>query len=419
MLIIERGEGCYLFDTNGNRYLDGISSLWVNAHGHRVPEIDAAIREQLDKIAHSTFLGQSNVPASLFAAELIKIAPKGLTRVFYSDSGAEAVEIALKMAFQFHRQNGNPQRAKFIALCDAYHGDTIGSVSVGGIATFHSIFEPLLFQVVRVHTPHCYRCPFDCEPSTCSKQCFAALKAAFDEHGPSLAAAVIEPRVQGAAGMIVHPPGYLKLMETLCKQHGVFLIADEVAVGFGRTGYMFACEAEDVHPDFLCLGKCITGGYLPLAATLATEAVFDGFKGAVDSNRAFYHGHSYTGNQLASAAALANLRLYSDNSVVERVREKAILLTSLLDKFRALDSVGDIRQCGFMVGIELVADKRTKRSLNKKDRVSHKVIRAARQRGAILRPLGDVIVLMPPLAISNAELDTLVSIIYNSICEIV
>ncbi len=418
IVVIERGEGCFLYDTEGGKYLDGVSSLWVNPHGHRRAEIDAAVKGQLERIAHSTFLGLSNVPASLLARELAEAAPEGLKRVFYSDSGAEAVEIALKMAFQYHKQNGAPERDTFLALGDAYHGDTLGSVSVGGISLFHSIYEPLLFDVVRVPSPYCYRCPWGRERGSCSRECFTALERAFERYGPKLAAAVVEPRIQGAAGMIVHPPGYLKKMEELCRRHGTFLIADEVATGFYRTGELFSCMGEDVRPDFLCLGKGITGGYLPLAATLTTEEVFEGFLGDADSGRAFYHGHSYTGNQLAAAAARASLALFREEGKGERINGLAARFAEGLEKFTELPHVGDVRVLGMMAGVELVRDRESKEPWPARDRTGHRVIRAARERGVILRPLGDVIVLMPPLCISEAELDRLLSVTYNSVIAV-
>ncbi|MFA4987414.1 MAG: adenosylmethionine--8-amino-7-oxononanoate transaminase [Candidatus Brocadiia bacterium] len=419
IIVIERGDGPYLIDTEGRKYLDGVSSLWVNAHGHRNPEIDDAVRGQLASIAHSTFLGLSNVPASLLAEELCAIAPSGLSRVFFSDSGAEAVEIALKMAFQYCRQNGRSSRKSFLALGDAYHGDTIGAVSLGGIATFHAIFEPLLFQVVRVPAPFCYHCPYGMTGiESCGRECFAALEKAFAESGDELAAAVIEPRIQGAAGMIVHPPGYLRLMADLCKKCGVLLIADEVATGFGRTGGLFSCEGEGVSPDLMCLGKGITGGYLPLSATLTSEEVYQGFLGDIDEARAFYHGHSYTGNQLSAAAARANLAIFRRPETMAGIRTATKVLAEGLKRFEELDIVGNVRQLGLMAGIELVTDRSSRIAFDPSHRIGHKVVLSAREKGAILRPLGDVIVLMPPLCVEKPFLDSLIAIAYNSVREV-
>jgi adenosylmethionine---8-amino-7-oxononanoate aminotransferase len=392
-LIVERGEGCHLVDTEGRRYVDGVSSLWCTVHGHRHPRIDAAVREQLDRVAHSTMLGLSHPPAIELARRLVEIAPPGLSRVFYSDSGSTAGEIALKMAFQYWQQQGgeDARRTRFVCLEDAYHGDTIGSVSIGGIDLFHSLYRPLLFDTIKVP-------PGDA----------GALERALAEHGPGVAAVIVEPLVQGAAGMLVHPDGFLRAARELCDRHGTFLVCDEVATGFGRTGRMFACEHEDVAPDFLCLAKGITGGYLPLAATLTTERVYEGFLGAFEELRTFFHGHTYTGNPLACAAAIASLDVFEEERTIERLGPKVALLERLLEPVARLDAVAEVRQRGFMVGIELVEHPLELR-------MGHRVTLEARRRGAIVRPLGDVVVLMPPLAISEAELERLVGIVADSV----
>lgn len=386
-LIVERAEGCTLWDTDGNAYLDGVSSLWCTVHGHRHPAIDAAVRAQLDRVAHSTMLGLTHPPAIELAERLTQIAPPGLTRVFYSDSGSTAVEIALKMAFQWWAQRGEPQRTRFVTLRDAYHGDTIGSVSLGGIDLFHAVYRPLLFDAL-------HAIPGDAPD----------LARLLDAHGDEVAAVVIEPLVQGAAGMITQPPGYVRAVRELCDAHGVLLICDEVATGFGRTGRMFACEHEDVSPDLLCLAKGLTGGYLPLAATLATEAIYAGFLGAHEQYRTFFHGHTYTGNPLACAAALATLDVFEQEGTLAALAGKIELLSALLEEHVApLPAVGEIRRCGFMTGIELAGFPAAART-------GHQVTLAARERGAIVRPLGDVVVLMPPLAIAASELRRLVEI---------
>lgn len=414
--VIERARGVYLFDSDGRKYIDGISSLWVNVHGHRHPRIDSALRKQLDRVAHTTFLGLSNVPAALLAQELIEIAPKGLSKVFYSDNGSTAVEVALKMAFQYHRQNEPySRRTKFLHFTSSYHGDTIGSVSVGGIETFHSIDEPLLFETITAPYPYCYRCLFAKKRETCSLYCVTEVERIIEENVREIAAVVIEPLVQGAAGIITAPPGHLSLIRKLCDRYGLFLICDEVATGFGRTGKMFACEHEGVTPDFLCIAKGITGGYLPLAATLTTSKIFDGFLGSVESKRAFFHGHTYTANPLGCAAALASLKLFKKEKTLQRLQPKIKFLADQLEEFKSLRHVGDVRQCGFICGIELVEDKRTKKPFDPAQRVGHKVILEARRRGVILRPLSDVIVIMPPLVISQKELSSLLSVTFESI----
>jgi adenosylmethionine-8-amino-7-oxononanoate aminotransferase len=392
-LMIERAEGSQLIDDAGRRYLDGVSSLWCNVHGHRHPGIDAAVREQLDRVAHSTMLGLSHAGAAELAARLVELAPPGLSRVFYSESGSTATEIALKMAFQYQQQRGGQhvRRTSFVHLRDAYHGDTIGSVSVGGIDTFHAAYRPLLFGT---HAA---------EPGDA-----AHLERVLALHEEEVAAVIVEPLVQGAAGMLTHPRGYLRAVRELCDSFGVLLICDEVATGFGRTGTMFACEHEEVAPDLLCLGKGLTGGYLPLAATLTTERVYERFLGAPEEGRTFFHGHTYTGNPLACAAALASLDAFERERTIERLAPKIRLLGELLARLDEMPEVVEVRGRGMMVGIDLGEHDPALR-------LGHRVTLEARQRGAIVRPLGDVVVLMPPLAISEAELRRLVAITAESI----
>jgi adenosylmethionine---8-amino-7-oxononanoate aminotransferase len=392
-LLIERAEGSYLIDDDGRHYLDGVSSLWCNVHGHRHAGIDAAVGEQLGKVAHSTMLGLSHPGAADLAARLVDLTPDGLSRVFYSESGSTAVEIALKMAFQYQQQRGgqHARRTSFVHLRDSYHGDTIGSISVGGIDLFHSTYRPLLFPT---HAA---------EPGDA-----ADLEAILSVHEEEIAAVIVEPLVQGAAGMLTHPSGYLRAVRDHCDDYGVLLICDEVATGFGRTGTMFACEQEDVSPDLLCLAKGLTGGYLPLAATLATERIYEGFLGAYEEWRTFFHGHTYTGNPLACAAALANLDAFEQERTLERLQPKIGLLDELLSHVEAMPEVAEIRACGFMVGIDLGEHDPALR-------LGHRVTLEARKRGAIIRPLGDVVILMPPLSISETELRSLVEITTESI----
>ena len=415
-LVIDRAEGCYLIDIDGNRYLDGVSSMWCNVHGHRVPELDEAIRDQLDQVAHSTLLGLTNVPAVRLARELVAVAPPGLTRVFYSDDGATAVEVALKMAFQYWRQceSPQPQKTKYLALQSAYHGDTLGDVSIGDVARFHRLFGPLLFPVLRAPSPYCYRCPLGLERSSCRIDCVEQLARMVEENASELAAVIVEPLVQGAAGMITAPEGYLRRVREVTKANNVLLIADEVAVGFGRTGKLFACEHEGVTPDFLCLAKGLTGGYLPMAATLTTEEIFRAFQGEPHEGRAFFHGHTYTGNPLAAAVALASLQMLTF-PVLDSLPRKIEKLTAGLKRLAELPCVGEVRQRGLMAGIELVADRATKRPFAPELRMGARVCRAARERGVILRPLGDVVVVMPPLAIDAEALELLANVLYDSL----
>lgn len=414
-LIIESGDGCYLIDVEGKRYIDGVSSLWVLVHGHGKREMLDALRKQADKICHSTLLGLSSVPSVILAKRIVDITPSNLSKVFYSDNGSTSVEIALKMAYQYWQQKGEKQRKKFIGFTNAYHGDTIGSVSVGGMDLFHKVYRPLLFSTIKSPSPYCYRCPLKLERTTCSMDCVEVFKKTLAKNADRVCAVVLEPLVQGAAGMLMQPPGFLKAVRDTAKEHGLLFIADEVATGFGRTGNMFACNEEAVEPDFMCLAKGITGGYLPLAATVTTDAVFQGFMGEFQDFRTFFHGHTYTGNALASAIAIENLDLFERDKLVEKVKEKTQLLAARLRDFSDLKHVGDVRQKGFMVGIELVKNKKTKRAYQPKERIGNRVILEARKRGVIIRPLGDVIVLMPPLAIEEDVLHRLLDVTLESI----
>jgi adenosylmethionine-8-amino-7-oxononanoate aminotransferase len=414
-LIIERARGCLLVDTDGNEYIDGVSSLWCNVHGHRVPELDAAIREQLERVAHSTLLGIANVPAIQLARRLVELAPPGLNRVFFSDDGATAVEVALKMAFQYWRQcsNPRPKRTQFLALQGAYHGDTLGDVSIGDLGRFHHLFAPLLFPTVRAPSPYCYRCPLGLERKSCGIDCVEVLARLVREHRDTLAAVVVEPLVQGAAGMITAPHGYLRRVREVTREHDVLLIADEVAVGFGRTGALFACEQEGVTPDFLCVAKGLTGGYLPMAATLTTEEIYSAFLGRPEEGRTFMHGHTYTGNPLGAAAALASLALFESSGLLAALPARVERLRSILGRCTALPIVGDVRQRGLMAGIELVRDKESKEPFPGEQRMGARVCRLARARGVLVRPLGDVVVVMPPLAIELPLLDRMGDVLYN------
>jgi adenosylmethionine-8-amino-7-oxononanoate aminotransferase len=407
--IIVAGEGFDLIDSEGNRYLDGISSLWCNIHGHRVPEIDNAIREQLDKIAHTTLLGMSSPPSIELAHRLVERAPAGLNKVFYSDSGSTSVEAALKIAHQYHAQkrSGPEFRHLFVSLDHAYHGDTVGSVSVGGIDLFHKVYGDLLFETIRVPSPVAYRVPEGDTPESYLQHCRDEVIRVLDEFGEAISAFVIEPLVQGAAGILVHPEGYLKFVREETAKRGILLIADEVAVGFGRTGTLFACEQENVQPDFLCLAKGITGGYLPVAATLTTDAIYDEFLGEPHEGRTFYHGHTYTGNPLGCAAGIASLELFGRNNVLENVAENSVLLKKRLKELSDQPHVGEIRQKGLMVGIELVQNRNGAVPFDPKLRMGHQVTLEARKRGLILRPLGDVVVLMPAPAMPTERINEL------------
>jgi len=403
-LIFERGEGVYLYDIKGRKFIDAISSLWCNVHGHNHPKLNQALIEQLKKVAHTTTLGSSNVPAILLAKRLVEISPKGLTKVFYSEDGAEAVEIAIKLAYQYWKNKGEKRKA-FITFSEAYHGDTLGAVSLGGIDLFHGKYKDLLFETIKLPSPYLFcKEKYGRLCDECKEELLNMLEEIL-KNRDDIVAVSLEAGVQAAAGMLHFPKGFLKGVRELTQKYKVLMIVDEVATGFGRTGSMFYCEQEDVSPDFMCLGKGITGGYLPLAATLTTDEVFNAFLGEFGELKHFYHGHTYTGNNLACAVALANLEVFEEERTLERLKPKIEHLTKRLEEFWELEHVGDVRQLGFMVGIELVKDKRTGEKFPYGDRTGFKVAYKCRERGVFLRPLGDVMVLMMPLVIDFDQMD--------------
>lgn len=421
-LVIERAEGCMLYDIKGRAYLDGVSSLWCNLHGHRHPKLDAALREQLNRVAHTTALGASNVPAITLAKRLTDIAPHGLKHVFFSDSGATAVEVALKLAFQYWRQRPNPKPEKscYVAFTDGYHGDTLGSVSVGGVERFHAMFAPLLFETLRLPAPQTYRLPPDVEvdesrPADACGYYLAQAEELLKREHARIAAVVIEPLIQCAAGIITHPSGYLRGLRELTRRYDVLLIADEVAVGFGRTGRMFACEHEDVSPDLLCLAKGLTGGYLPLAATLATDELWQAFLGPYEASRQFYHGHTYCGNPLGAAVALASLDVFVEEDTLAKLPAKIERLETHLRRIAQHANVGDIRGHGLIRAIELVENRATRKPFAWSERRGHLACLAARERGVLLRPLGNTLVIFPPLSISFEEIDQLMLAVEHGI----
>lgn len=418
VLVVERGQGSYLVGADGRRYLDGVSSLWANVHGHRHPVVDRAVKRQLGRIAHTTFLGLTHPSAIELSERLTALAPAGLTKVFYSDSGSAAVEVALKMAFQYWKHAGRPRKKKFIKLSNAYHGDTIGSASVGGIALFHQIFGELFFRTIEARAPYRYRDAFSGSESAYAEHCAQNMERLLKRHHREVAAIVVEPLMQGAAGMLQHPKGYLRRVARLARRYDVLLIADEVATGFGRTGRMFACEWEGVRPDFLCLAKGITAGYLPLSATLTTEKVYRAFWGDYREFKTFFHGHTYSANPLACAAALANLDIFKREQTLRKLQPKIRLLKDELRRIAAHPNVGEIRQTGFMVGIELVQDRKARRPFALEDKIGVRVCRRARDYGVWIRPLGNVVVLMPPLSIRPSEIRKLCVAVRRSIEDV-
>ncbi len=418
-VIIERGEGCYLIDITGNRYIDGIASMWTNVHGHNHPALNAALKTQIDKIAHTTLLGYSNIPAIQLAQKLVELTPAGLNKVFYSDNGSTAVEVALKIAYQYWQHKKTPQRKLFIHFDNSYHGDTIGAMSVGGIDSFHTTFDSLLFKGIRVSAPETYppsRAVDTSDNASAVKiRWLNAVERALSEHEEQIAGIILEPLIQGAGGMLIAPQGFLKELAALAKRWETLLIVDEVMTGFGRTGKMWACEHEDVTPDLLCTAKGLAGGYLPLAATLTTDEIYNAFLGEYRDLKTFFHGHTFTGNPLACAVALENIAIFERENLLSQLQSTIEHFRNRLQEFYKLPHVGDVRVCGFAAGVELMKNSDTCTPYPFAEKVGIRVCKEALTRGAILRPLVNTIVLMPPLQISISELDTLLDIAYSSI----
>ena len=410
-LIITEGRDCFIRDKDGKWYLDGVSSLWVNIHGHRRESIDKAIRGQLDKIAHSTLLGLCNEPSIILAEKLICLTDKQfsglaprLSKVFYSDNGSTAVEVALKMAFQFWIHSDQPKKQKFIAIKNGYHGDTVGAMSAGSVDIFHATFGPLFFDTFKAPSPYCYRCDSGLHYPDCNIACLGAMERLLEQHAHEAAAVILEPMVQAAGGMIVWPEGFLRGVRELCTKYDVLLIADEVATGFGRTGRMFACEHEGITPDIMCLSKGITNGYMPLAVTLTSERIYSAFLGEFSDLKTFFHGHSYTGNPLACAAAIASLDIFDTDGTLQNMPAKNGIIQKVLSEIAQIPSVGDVRCKGLMAGVELVKDRADRMAYDWKERIGWQIAYDMRKRGVITRPLGHILVIMPPLAISEENL---------------
>jgi adenosylmethionine-8-amino-7-oxononanoate aminotransferase len=408
--LIERAQGCWLFDSEGRRYLDGVSSMWCNVHGHNHPVINEAIRRQLDKVAHVTSLGMGNSTTATLAHRLIQRSPQRLQHVFFSSDGASAVEVALKLAFQYWRQcdSPQPQRSLFLALGQAYHGDTLGSVSVGGVSRFHAMFAPLLFDVLRGPCPDSFRKPKQYQGTDLTSYYLSSYEKLLVEHGDRVAAIITEPLVQGAAGMVMHPPGFLRGLRDLADRYKTLLIVDEIATGFGRTGTLWACQQESVEPDLLCSGKGLSGGYLPISATLASTEIWNAFLGPYEQSKSFFHGHTFGGNPLAAAAALATLDLFESEQTLQQIPRKAAKLAELLAPLRDHPHVGDVRQRGLIAAVELVQDKSTLQPYPWEQRRGVLACQRALREEVWMRPLGNVIILMPPLVIDDAEMEQLV-----------
>lgn len=408
-ILIEKAKGIKLYEKRGNFYYDTISSWWCNIHGHNHPKIKEAIVRQLDSLEHVVFAGFTHKPAILLAERLLSIAPGNLAKVFFSDNGSTSVETALKLSFQYWQNIGRKGKKKFVSLDYAYHGDTIGAMSVSGVDLFNEIFTPLFFSSFKAVSPYCYRCPVGKERPSCNLECIKPLERLLEKRHNEIAAMILEPLVLAAGGMIVYPVEYLKKARELTKRYNVHLILDEVATGFGRTGKMFACEYADIKPDFMCLSKGITAGYLPLGATLTTDKIYKAFCAAHEKKKTFYHGHTYTANPISCSAALASLQIFDDEGTFKKVKKLTPVFHNKVEQFRALSSVGDVRYIGMIGAIELVKDKIKKKPFDIRKRIGLKVYKEGLKRKLILRPLGNVIYLYLPLCVKESELDYIVN----------
>ncbi len=418
-VIIERGQGVNLFSYDGKKYIDVVSSWWCNLLGHCNERISNAVKKQLDTLEHVIFANFSHTKAIELCEELSHVLPEGLEKFCFTDNGSSAIEAAMKMSFQYHYQTGNPQKTRFMALTDAYHGETIGALSVGGVDLYSQIYKPVLLDVIRIQGPDCYRCPYGLNPKDCNARCIEHAKSCFEKWGNNTAAIVIEPLVQAAAGMKIYSPKYLSDLRKLCDEYNVHLIADEIATGYGRTGKMFACDHAEISPDIMCLSKGLTGGYMPMALAITTRKIYDAFYAPYNEGKAFMHSHTYSGNPLACAAALEVLKILEEENVIEKARKKALYFNSQIkDKFSNHKNVGDIRSIGLINAIELVDDRNTKTPFNSNLRTGYQIYKKALEKGVILRPLGDVIYFNPPLIIEKADMDYVIQAAYESMCEI-
>jgi adenosylmethionine---8-amino-7-oxononanoate aminotransferase len=416
---VERGEGVFLIDRQGNRYLDGVSSWWVNLFGHNHPRLNRALREQSEKIAHHIFAGFTHQPAVELASRLCALAPPGLNKVFFADNGSAAVEVALKMSFQYWQQSGIPQKTRFVSIRDAYHGETIGALSVSGCDLYRDVYRPMLLPEFQVDGPDCFRCPYGLQRDSCNAECFEHLQRLVEREHEQLAAVIIEPLVQGAAGMRIYPPAYLRRLRELCNAFAIHYIADEIAVGFGRTGRMFANQHAGVAPDLMCLSKGITGGYLPLSVTLATDDIYRAFYDEYATRKAFLHSHSYTGNPLACAVAVEVLNIFEEERILEGQAVCHAVFEANRQRFEQHPHVGEFRRCGMIAAVEMVTDKQSRGEYPWQERKGYQVYRQALQRGVLLRPLGNVIYFMPPLTIAPEELQLLLDVAWQSIDAVV
>ncbi len=414
-IVIEKGEGVYLYDVDGNKYLDAISSWWCNLFGHSNKRINKAINNQINKIEHVIFANFSNIPAIELSERLVKITPDRLEKVFFADNGSAAVEVALKMSFHYNQQVGKTKKKRFVAITDAYHGETLGALSMSDLDIYSKIYKPLMIDTIRVNGPDCYRCEFKEKRDTCNAECFVNMEKIVEDKHEDISGIIIEPMLQGAAGMKIYSSKYLKKLRKLCDKYDIHLIADEIAVGYGRTGKMFACEHADISPDIMCISKGLTAGYLPMAITMTSQKIYDAFYGDYNENKAFLHSHTYSGNALGCAVALEVLKIFEEEPILDIINSKGEFLNKLLKKeLGDHPLVGEIRNIGMINGIELVKDKKTKETFNSKMRVGYEIFKIALKRGVLLRPLGNVIYFNPPYCITEEEMIEMVKVCKQS-----
>ena len=418
-IVIKKGRGMYLYDMEGNKYLDVISSWWCNLLGHCNPKINEAVKKQIDELEHVIFANFTHTQAITLCEKLTKILPEGLCKFNFTDNGSSAIEAAMKVSFQYHQQSGNPQKTKFLALTDAYHGETIGALSTGDCDLYTKLYKPILMDIVRVKGPDCYRCPYSKTRDNCNCECFEHAEKTFARYGQEASAMLVEPLLQGSAGMKIYPPLYLKKLREICNKYNVHLIADEIATGFGRTGKMFAFDHAGVSPDIMCLSKGLTGGYMPMALFVTTQKIYDAFYADYNTGKAFMHSHTYSGNPLACSAANAVLDILEEGTVLNKAHENAIYFNNIInEKFLNHKNVGEIRHIGLINAIELVKNKAAKEPFDSKLRTGYQIYKKALKRGVILRPLGDVIYFNPPLIIEQKDMDYAVNTAFECMNEV-
>ena len=418
-IVIDHAQGINLYDIDGNMYKDVVSSWWCNLLGHCNPRINAAVKKQIDTLEHVIFANFSHKTAITLCEKLSKVLPEGLCKFNFTDNGSSAIEAAMKVSFQYHYQTGNPQKKRFMALSDAYHGETIGALSVGGVDLYSEIYKPILLDISRIQGPDCFRCPYGTDRDHCNCECIEHAEKTFEKYGNETCALLVEPLLQGSAGMKIYPPLYLKKLRELCDEYNVHLIADEIATGYGRTGKMFACNHANITPDIMCLSKGLTGGYMPMAIFVTTQKIYDAFYADYNSGKAFMHSHTYSGNPLACSAAIEVLNILEDEKIIEKAYEKAIYFNQLIkETFLPHKNVGEVRSIGLINAIELVKNKNTKEPFDSKLRTGYQIYKKALKNGVLLRPLGDVIYFNPPLIIEKNDMDFVVEKAYKCMKDV-